>query len=110
MFLKFLNNLNLYEQRIGKYGCCFLCIWVKEESTIQIECEDYFTCGSESKKWRSNGCFANCYKEREEDIICGFEKTNHSDYVFKKYFLHLGLIHNAIEIFNFAGFAWPGDD
>lgn len=49
MFLKFLNNLNLDEQRIEKYGCCVICIWVKEESTKQIECEDYFTCGSESK-------------------------------------------------------------
>ena len=95
------------DERIRKWGCCFLCTCVKGGLTTKEECEKCFNWGINSKKLRSSDCYVNCNKEEwAKEIAKQYGTTYHSDYTFQKNSHHFWLTQNGVEIFNSAGIGW----
>ena len=97
------------DDRIRKWGCCFLCTCVKGGLTTEDECNTCFNWGLNSGKLRSSDCYVNCNKEQwAKDIAEKYGTTYHSDYTFCKNSHHFWLTQNGVEIFNSAGIGWRG--
>ena len=97
------------DNRIKKWGCCFLCTCVKGGLTTKEQCEACFEWGINSGKLRSNDCYVNCNKEEwAKQIAEKYGTTYHSDYTFQKNSHHFWLTQNGVEIFNSAGLGWRG--
>jgi len=97
------------DDRIKKWGCCFLCTCVKGGLTTKEECMKCFNWGLNSGKLRSSDCFVNCNKEDwAKEISETYGTTYHSDYTFNKNSHHFWLTQNNVEIFNSAGLGWRG--
>ena len=97
------------DERIRKWGCCFLCTCVKGGLTTEDQCVKCFNWGINSGKLRKSDCYVNCDKEAwAKEIANTYGTTYHSDYTFQKNSHHFWLTQNGVEIFNSAGIGWRG--
>ena len=97
------------DNRIKRWGCCFLCTCVKGGLTNFNQCMDCFNWGMNSGKLRSSDCYVSCNKEAwAREISQRFGTPYHGDYVFQKNSHHFWLVQNGVEIFNSMGIGWRG--
>ena len=97
------------DNRIKRWGCCFLCTCVKGGLTTKSQCEDCFNWGMQSGKLRNRDCYVNYDKEAwAREISQKYGTPYHGDYIFQKNSHHFWLVQNGREIFNSAGLGWRG--
>ena len=97
------------DNRIKRYGCCFLCICVKGGLTNADQCMNCFNWGISSGKLRANDCYLLCDKESlAREISLKYGTQYHRDYCFQKNSHHFWLTRGGREIFNSAGIGWRG--
>ena len=93
---------NFADNRIKRYGCCFLCTCIKGGLTTYSQCEDCFNWGINSGKLRSSDCYVQCDKEAwAREISQRYGTPFHADYIFQKSSRpHFWLTQGGREIFN----------
>ena len=92
------------DERIKKWGCCFLCTCVKGGLTNKDQCMDCFNWGLNSGKLRSSDCYVSCNKENwAREISQRYGTQYHGDYCYQKNSHHFWLTQNGREIFNSSG-------
>ena len=96
------------DQRIQRWGCCFLCTCVKGGLTTLEQCMNCFNWGITSGKLSSVDCYVNCNKEQwAREISSRYGTPYHADYCFQDIdHHHFWLTQNGREIFNSAGLGW----
>ena len=97
------------DQRIQKWGCCFLCTCVKGGLTTFDQCMDCFNWGMGTGKLRASDCYINVNKEQwAPQIAQRYGTQYHPEYQFQKNSHHFWLTCNGREIYNPLGIGWRG--
>jgi len=99
------------DQRIQKWGCCFLCTCVKGGLTTMDQCMQTFQLGLNEGKLRQSDCYVQFNKEEWAPLIAQrFGTPYHPDYIFQTNSRrsHFWLTQNGREIFNSNGIGWHG--
>ena len=100
------NQSKFPDQRIKKWGCCFLCVCVKGGLTTYDQCMDCFNWGISTGKLRHSDCYVSCDKENwAREISSRYGTIYHADYCFQKT-NHFWLTQNGKAIFNPLGLGW----
>ena len=97
------------DQRIQRWGCCFLCTCVKGGLTTLEQCMDCFNWGINTGKIRASDCYVNVNKEQwAPEIAQRYGTQYHPEYQFQKNSHHFWLTCNGREIYNPLGIGWRG--
>ena len=91
---------NFDDERIKRWGDCFLCTCIKGGLTTYSQCNDCFNWGMNTGKLRRSDCYIQCNKEEwAREISQKYGTPYHGDYIFQKS-RHFWLTQDGKEIYN----------
>ena len=97
------------DERIKKWGSCFLCICVKGGLTTGEECINCLNWGIDNGKLSDKCCFKCEKEELAKEVANNYGTKFHEDYTFENNEHSFWLNQNSIEIFNPNGIGYRGN-